>query len=257
MKKSTNIGDRLYSFFLIILLIILWQISLELGWINDYVLPYPIDIIKTFYSIRMDILDNLYITLQEAIIGLTIAIMIAVIIGTLMDLYSKVKKALFPLLLISQTVPVILLAPLFAMWFGFGITPKIIVVVITCFFPIVISLNQGLEKVDVDKVNLLKTMGASKYQIYKIVKLPSSLFDFFSGLKVAATYSFMGAVISEWMGGRKGLGIYFLRAKKSFDINRVFVVVLVIIIISILIYYGVSLLQDLTTKWQKKSSKKI
>jgi len=249
MKKLISTGDKFYSLLLVVAVIILWQISLSVGWINNFVLPYPMDVVTTLYDIRWELLNNLLVTLEEALIGLVIAIIIAVLIAFLMDQFIKIKKALFPLLIISQTVPVILLAPLFAMWFGFGITAKIVVVVVTCFFPIVVSLLQGLESVDIDEINLLKSMGASKYQIFKIVKVPSSMIAFFSGLKVAATYSFMGAVVSEWMGGRKGLGIYFLRAKKSFDINRVFAIVLVIIIVSILIYYTVSKLQAITTSW--------
>ncbi len=133
--------------------------------------------------------------------------------------------------------------------------PKILVVILVCFFPIVVSLNEGLESVDRDEIDLLKSMGASQLQIFGIVKFPSAIISFFSGLKVAATYSFMGAVISEWMGGTKGIGIYYLRAKKSFDINRVFAVVLVIILVSMLIYYFVTLLQRVSMPWNKTNIK--
>lgn len=249
---SSKIGDRVYPIVLIVALILLWHISVTVGWVEAFVLPYPWDVVKTLYEIRMDLLEHLLVTMQEALYGLVIAVVFSVVTAFLMDSVLVVKKALFPILLISQMVPVILLAPLFSMWFGFTMTPKIIVVVLVCFFPIVVSLSESLEAVDLDEIDLLLSMGASSYQVFRIVKLPSAMIGFFSGLKVAATYSFMGAVISEWMGGVKGLGIYYLRAKKNFDINRVFAVVLVIIIMSMLIYGFVAKLQQITTPFIKK-----
>ncbi len=252
MKRFTNTADYVYSLALIVFLVVLWHFSVALGWVNDFVLPYPADVVRTLYEIRVNLWDHLKMTLQEAIYGLVLAIFFSVLVAFLMDQFISVKKALFPIFLVSQTVPVILLAPLLAMWFGFGMTPKVIVVVLVCFFPIVVSLNEGLESVDKDEIDLLKSMGAGSLQIFSTVKFPSAMISFFSGLKVAGTYSFMGAVISEWMGGTKGLGIYYLRAKKSFDINRVFAVVIVIVGISMLIYYSVTVLQRVSMPWNRE-----
>lgn len=255
MKRLISIVNKSYSFLLIVVIIAVWHISVATGLVNNFVLPYPWDVVKTLYLIKGDLLSHLSLTLQEAIYGLLIAVAFSVITAFMMDQFKVVKKALFPIFLVSQTVPVILLAPLLAMWFGFGMTPKVIVVVLVCFFPIVVSLNEGLESVDQDEIGLLKSMGASGIQVFKMVKFPSAMISFFAGLKVAATYSFMGAVISEWMGGTGGLGIYYLRAKKSFDINRVFAVVLVIILMSMAIYYAVALLQRVSMPWSKVVSK--
>lgn len=256
MKRFTNIASKGYSLLLLGMLVLLWHISVAASWVNNFVLPYPLDVVKTLYQIRYDLISHLTLTLQEALYGLLIAILLSVVTAFLMDQIMIIKKALFPLFLVSQTVPVILLAPLLAMWFGFGMTPKIIVVVLVCFFPIVVSLNEGLEAVDQEEIGLLISMGARPVQIFKMVKFPSAMISFFSGLKVAATYSFMGAVISEWMGGTGGLGIYYLRAKKSFDINRVFAVVLVIILMSMAIYYTVVVIQRISMPWSKGTSKK-
>lgn len=255
MKKFTSIAKYWHSIVFLLFLILLWHVSVSVGWVNDFVLPYPLDVVKTLFRIREELSEHLIATVQEAFYGLLIAIAFSVVTAFIMDQFMAVKKALFPIFLVSQTVPVILLAPLLAMWFGFGMTPKILVVVLVCFFPIVVSLNEGLESVDKDEIDLLKSMGASKLQIFRIVKFPSAIISFFTGLKVAATYSFMGAVISEWMGGTKGIGIYYLRAKKSFDINRVFAVVLVIIMVSMLFYYAVSLLQKVSMPWNKSNIK--
>lgn len=255
MKKFINIEDKVYPSIFVITLILIWHVSVTLQWVDSYILPYPIEVIKTLFRIRNDLLSHLLVTMQEAFYGLIIAVVFSIVIAFVMDSVLIIKKALFPVLLISQMVPVILLAPLFSMWFGFTMTPKILVVVLVCFFPIVVSLNESLEAVDQDEIDLLSSMGASSFQIFQLVKLPSAMIGFFSGLKVAATYSFMGAVISEWMGGVKGLGIYYLRAKKSFDINRVFAVVLVIIVMSMLIYTLVAKLQQIATPFAKKVNK--
>jgi len=254
MKRLTNIANKSYSLILIFLLIALWHISVSLHLVKDFVLPYPLDVVTTLYKIRGELFVHLRVTIQEAVYGLLFAIIFSIAFAFIMDQFSVVKKALFPIFLVSQTVPVILLAPLLSMWFGFGMFPKILVVILVCFFPIVVSLNEGLETVDRDEIDLMKSMGASYLQVFKLVKFPSAAISFFSGLKVAATYSFMGAVISEWMGGKEGLGIYYLRAKKSFDINRVFAVVLVIVLMSMLIYYLVAKLQQVTMPWNNKTT---
>jgi ABC-type nitrate/sulfonate/bicarbonate transport system permease component len=251
MKRFTNIEDKIYPFFFIVIIVVIWQISLINELIDNYILPYPFDVLRTIFEVREELIDHLLVTLKEAVLGLIIAVIFSIIIAFLMDKFTLIKKALFPILLISQMIPVVLLAPLFSLWFGLTIVPKIIVVVLICFFPIVVNLSQGLENVDNDQINLLKSMGASGMQIFKIVKLPSTIINFFSGLKVAATYSFMGAVISEWMGGAKGIGIYYLRAKKSFDINRVFASVFVIILMSVLIYGLVAKLQKIVVPLKK------
>jgi ABC-type nitrate/sulfonate/bicarbonate transport system permease component len=251
MKRFINIEDKIYPFFFLIIIIAIWHISLVNELIDTYILPYPLDVLKTIFEIRKELINHLLVTIKEAVWGLIIAVIFSIIIAFLMDKFILIKKALFPILLISQMIPVVLLAPLFSLWFGLTIVPKIIVVVLICFFPIVVNLSQGLENVDNDQIDLLKSMGANGTQIFKIVKLPSTIINFFSGLKVAATYSFMGAVISEWMGGSKGIGIYYLRAKKSFDINRVFASVFVIILMSILIYAFVAKLQKIVVPLKK------
>ncbi len=254
-NRFLRMADKGYSLMLVVVLILLWHFSVALGWVENFILPYPVDVVRTLIKIRSDLWVHLKVTMQEAVYGLGIAILFSVVIAFTMDRFDQVKKALIPIFLVSQTIPVILLAPLFAMIFGLGMTPKVIVVVLVCFFPIVIGLNEGLESVDQDEVDLLRSMGASAFQIFSVVKFPSVAINFFSGLKIAATYSFMGAVIGEWMGGSTGLGIYYLRARKSFDINRVFAVVLVIVGVSMLIYYTVAVVQRVTMPWHQEKKR--
>ena len=192
---------------------------------------------------------HILITVYEAFAGFMIAIFLSFLIAVLMDSLYGFKKTVYPLIIISQTLPIIILAPLFVIWFGYGYTPKLVIVILICFFPMTISLIQSLSIVDRELIDLMRSMGSSKYQIYKYVKLPASMTGFFSGLKIAATYSIMGATIGEWVGGKNGLGVYMIRAKQSFATDRVFAAILVITVLSILLLKLIEYIEAKTMPW--------
>ncbi|MFT5872576.1 MAG: ABC-type nitrate/sulfonate/bicarbonate transport system permease component [Clostridium sp.] len=256
MKKYINIENKLIPIVFQLLVLFIWQVSIDIWKIPQYILPSPKDIIITLVEILPSITKHIYATLYEAMIGFIISILFALILAILMDNVKIIKKCIYPIVVVSQTIPIIALAPLFIIWFGFGILPKIIVVVLVCFFPIVISLIDGLESVDMDMINLLKTMGASKFQIFTMVKLPSSTVNFFSGLRIAATYSIMGAIIGEWLGGDKGLGVYMIRAKNSYALDKVFAVIIIIVILSMALFGLLYLLQYYLTPWSRNKTDK-
>jgi ABC-type nitrate/sulfonate/bicarbonate transport system permease component len=137
------------------------------------------------------------------------------------------------------------------MWFGFGVLPKVMVVILVCFFPIVVSLLEGLGSLDNDLLNLMKSMKANRWQIFYLAKFPASLGSFFSGLKIAATYSIIGAVIGEWMGGKAGLGVYMTRVRQSFALDKVFASILVIIILSMILFKIIELIQLFAMPWKR------
>ena len=255
MKKWGNIGGKLIPLFFIALLIALWQLIVSRGLIAHYILPSPWDVLIVCVRILPDIKEHIYTTLQEALTGLIAAIILSVIMAVLMDNFIIIRKAVQPLLVVSQTVPVMILAPLFAMWFGFGILPKIMVVILVCFFPIVVSLSEGLNSLDHDFLNLMKSMKANRWQIFYLAKFPSSLNNFFSGLKIAATYSIIGAVIGEWMGGKSGLGVYMTRVRQSFALDKVFATILIIIVLSIILFKIIELIQFLVMPWRRAINK--
>ena len=254
-KKSGNIEDKLIPLAFIGILILIWQLVVDKGVIPRFILPSPSDVIITTIQIFGDIKKHILITLYEAMLGFTIAILLSLILSILMDSFVIVKKAIYPLLIISQTIPIVALAPLFVIWFGFGLLPKIIVVILVCFFPIVISLLDGLQSVDQDILNLLKSMGASNMKIFVLVKFPNSMMSFFSGLRIAATYSILGAVIGEWLGGENGLGVYMMRVKHSYAMNKVFAVILIIVVLSILLFKIIDLIQYISMPWNRKHIK--
>jgi len=254
MKKYINIENKLIPIAFQLVILLIWQIVIDKWKVPQYILPSPKDIIITLITIVPNIINHIYATLYEALIGFIISILFALILAILMDNVKLIKKCIYPILVVSQTVPIIALAPLFIIWFGFGILPKIIVVILVCFFPIVVSLVDGLEIVDVDIINLLKTMGASRLQIFTMVKLPASTANFFSGLRIAATYSIMGAVIGEWLGGDKGLGVYMIRAKNSYALDKVFAVIIIIVLLSMGLVGLLYLLQYYFTPWTRNST---
>ncbi len=251
MKKWVSIEDKIIPGLFIVLLIFIWQFVVGQGWIEKYILPAPSDIGYTLIQIIPEIKTHLFYTLEEALIGLFLATFFAIFLAVLMENIKLLKKVVYPLVIVSQTVPIIVLAPLFVLWFGFGLLPKIIIVVLVCFFPIVISLLDGFESIDPDILNLLKSMEASSFQIFKLVKFPAAMAHFFSGLRIAATYSIMGAIIGEWVGGSNGLGVYMIRAKHSYALDKVFAVVIIIVILSMMIFKMIALLQYLLMPWDR------
>ena len=192
------------------------------------------------------------VSVQEAIYGLIIGVILAFIIATLMDRYETLEKALLPLMVVTQTIPTIAIAPLLVLWMGFGMAPKITLVVVTTFFPIAVGLLDGYKSVDPDEINLLRSMKANRLQIFWHVKLPAALPYFFSGLRVSASYAVVGAVISEWLGGFDGLGVYMTRVRKAYAFDKMFAVIILIIIVSLLLMAAVDLLKTITMPWLRK-----
>ena len=168
-----------------------------------------------------------------------------------MDRFPFLYKAVYPLLVISQTIPTIAIAPLLVLWMGFSMAPKITLVVITTFFPITVSLLDGYQSVDADAVSLMRSMGAKRIQIFRYIKLPGALTQFFSGLKVSASYAVVGAVISEWLGGFEGLGVYMTRVKKAYAFDKMFSVIIFISVISLLLMLLISVIKKLCMPWEK------
>ncbi len=250
MKKVKNIQSKIYPIVTIIIVVLIWQLIVNFAHVPEYIIPSPLDILKTLVSDFKNIMENTETTLYESFIGFFISIAVSFILAVIMDSFEIVRKSIYPILLISQTIPTIAIAPLFIIWFGFGVLPKIIVVVMVCFFPIVVSLVDGFEKVDRDYINLFNTMKASKLQTFYHLKLPYAMVNFFSGLKIAATYMIMSAIIGEWLGGDNGIGVYMVRAKNAYQLDKVFASILVIVIVSIIIIYIIDFIGRKIIHWR-------
>lgn len=230
MKNFTKAAPA----FVILGLLIIWEAVVQLAGIPLYVLPAPSDMLSTFVTELPELLRHAGVTVMEALAGMAISFVVGILMGVLIDAMPTFKKCIYPILVVTQTVPVIVLAPIFIIYMGFGYAPKILTVVLMCFFPIVVSFSDGLGEMDAGYLNLVRTYGGSKLQIYRIVKIPSAVISLLSGLKVAATYSISGAVVGEWIASQSGLGYYLIRAKNGYMLDKVFACVLMIILLSLM-----------------------
>lgn len=231
--------------------LLLWEGAVRLWNIAPWILPAPSAVARALLNDRATLLAHTQVTLQEALSGFTVSIMLSVMIATFIDALPLLRATFYPLFVISQTVPIIAVAPLIMVWFGYGTLPKVLIVLLVTFFPLTVSLVEGYSQVDPQKVRLLQTMGARPWHIWRYVRWPSALPQFFSGLKIAATYSVMGAVIGEWLGARAGLGIYLVRTAKSFLTDRLFAAIAVIVLLSLILFAIVEGLQWVSLRWLK------
>lgn len=199
------------------------------------------------------LMEHSIVTLAEAFIGLACGILLGFVMAVLMDQFDGLYKAFYPLIVLTQTVPTVAIAPLLVLWFGYEMTPKVILIVITTFFPIAVGLLNGFKAADKDSINLLRAMGAGRWQIFYHIKFPGALSQFFAGLRISASYAVVGAVISEWLGGFNGLGVYMTRVKKAFSFDKMFAVIFLISIISLLLMKGVDFLQKKCMPWEKEN----
>ncbi len=236
--------------------ILLWEGMVWIFAVPKWLLPPPSRILSILFAERSLLFRHTMVTLTEASSGFILALILSIILALLMDKSSLLRKILYPFIIVSQTIPIITIAPLLVIWMGFGMAPKITIVVLICFFPICISLLNGLALIDRDYLDLLKTMGASEKQIFFHLKMPSILASFFSGLKISATYSIMGAVIAEWLGAKAGLGEYMRRTLHTFSIERTFAAILIVVVLSLIMVASIHIIAFYAMPWHR-SSKKI
>lgn len=251
-KKLQSTISKFAPAISIIAIALIWLFVSEGKLVPAYMLPSPVKVVNAFIKDFPILMQHTAVTLQEAIYGLLLGIFLAFMIAIVMDRFEFMYKALYPVLVITQTIPTIAIAPLLVLWMGFSMAPKITLVVITTFFPITISLLDGFRSADTDAINLIRSMGGGRLKIFRYIKLPSAMSQFFSGLKVSASYAVVGAVISEWLGGFEGLGVYMTRVKKAYAFDKMFSVIIFISVISLLLMLLISLIKKLCMPWENE-----
>lgn len=249
-RKKNSIKEIWIPITAILIFILIWQLICVFELVPGFMLPSPLDVGKAFVTDFPLLMHHAGITLLEAFFGLTIGVMLGFCCAALMDTFPVVKSALYPILVLTQTIPPVAIAPLLILWFSYGIWPKVILVVLVAFFPMAVGLLEGFQSVDSDLIRLMKSMKATKWQIFWKVKVPSALGNFFSGLKIAVSYSVVGAVIAEWLGGFIGLGVYMTRVKKSLSYDKMFAVILLVSAISLLLMAVVKVIQYKAMPWE-------
>lgn len=252
MKRFRNTGNPVYPSIAFIVFVVMWEWIVRAKDIKKYILPSPSAILNEFIASGDLLLHHAMTTITETVLGFILGIILAVLLSVIMSSFGILRNIFYPFMILSQTVPIVVVAPLITIWFGIGIVSKLIICVLVVFFPVALNLTEGLNSYDKDLEELLKCMKASKFQIFTKVKLPSALVYFFSGLKIAAAYAVMGAVMSEWTGAESGLGIFLTRSMKSFKTAAMFADIVLISVFSILLFVLIGIIEKKIVKWNLK-----
>lgn len=239
----------------LVALVALWQLVCSVGLVPSYLLPSPVQVVEALVADLPLLLSHSVTTIAEAVIGLALGVAVGFAVAVLMDRFEVVYRALDPIVTVSQTIPTVAIAPLLVLWFGYGLMPKVLLVVLGTFFPVTVSLASGFRSVDPDAIDLMRSMGASRAQIFRYAKLPAAMGQFFAGLRISATYAVVGAVVSEWLGGFVGLGVYMTRVRKSYSYDKMFAVILIISALSLALMGLVSALRRACMPWERVERK--
>jgi putative hydroxymethylpyrimidine transport system permease protein len=236
---------------LIALLIGGWELLATLGHVENYLLPAPSEVATALWNDRDLLAPDAWVTAREVLLGLALALVIGVAIAIVLHLSPVLRRAAYPLVVASQAIPVVVIAPILVIWFGFGITPKLIVIALICFFPVVVNTLDGLEGVDGDQVKMMRTLGASRLDLLRRLELPSALPFLFSGAKVAVAVAVIGAVFGELVGSDAGLGHAIQVGTAQLETARVFAAVLILSMMAIALFGLVALAERWAVPWAR------
>ena len=234
----------------LVVVVALWEWTVRARDVADYLMPPPSQLWTAFLDQRGVLPAHIQTTLSEALLGLFFAIVLGVGLAALIASLPLARRVLYPVLVVSQNIPVLVLAPLLAVWFGFGLMPKVLIVVLIGFFPIAVNTAEGLMNADREMISLVRSMGASRWQVLRAVLVPSAVPSFFAGLQIGAAYAVIGAVIAEWMGASSGLGLFITRSQRAFRTDQMFMAVVVISLVSIALFVSVQLLARIAMPWR-------
>ncbi|WP_375449923.1 ABC transporter permease [uncultured Devosia sp.] len=238
----------------LIVLVGVWELCVQLAQVPAYILPAPSAIGAEFASYWHRLLPNAFVTLSEVLIGFLCAVAVGVPLAVMIVYSRAMEKAVYPLIVASQTVPKVAIAPLLLTWFGYGMTPKIVIVVLLSFFPIVINSVMGLKSSSREMLYLARSMGASGWQTFWKFRLPQALPSIFAGLKLATVLSVIGAIVAEFIGADKGLGYLILVAGANFDITRQFAAIILITLIGVIFFVTLEQLERVFIPWKSRST---
>jgi len=227
----------------------LWELVVRLAHIPEYLLPAPSQIAGDLAADWQVLSPALLVTLQEVLLGFAIAAAAGVGLAVLLHLSPVVRRAVYPILIGSQTVPIIVLAPILVIMLGYGMAPKLVIIALICFFPIVVNGIDGLRSVDPELIRMMRTLDASRWAILRRVEFPAALPTMFSGLRVAATFAAIGAVFGEWSGSNQGLGYVMLAATPNLLTARIFAAIVLLTAVALALFGVVSLLERIFVPW--------
>ena len=230
-------------------LLVVWQVGVVASGVAPQVLPSPLRVAEQGWAFRAQLWANTVPTLQATAVGFAVSLAVAWALAVAIDFSPWLRRALTPLLVASQTLPIIAIAPLLIIWFGFGLAPKVLVIALVTFFPVTVGLVEGFASAPRQATDLLRSMGASRWDQFRYVRLPAALPRFFTSLRIGITYAVTGAVFAEYVGATAGLGIFMSVQKNAFRTDLVLAAVVVTALLSVALFAATHLVQRLVAPW--------
>lgn len=253
--KTSKIRVRLlylsYPIVTIFVALLVWTAIVRVFKMPDYILPYPIEVAKVLWAQGGFLLGHMWVTLYSTLLGFTIAIVAGVLVAILIVASKTMERALMPLMVFAQTFPKIAIAPLFVIWFGFGMIPKVVVATLICFFPIIINTSVGLASVENEMVDLIRSMAATRRQVFTKVRIPNALPYFFSALKISITLALIGAIVGEFVAADEGLGYLILVYEANLMTSDLFATMVVLVLAGASLFYMIIGLESVFLPWQR------
>ena len=247
--KLTALAYWVIPVLIILGLIVVWEICVNTMSIPAWQLPAPSSVIlELVLSIEL-LWPHTIVTLLEIVIGFAISLIIGLALSAAIAYSSLLQRSIYPIVISSQTVPIITIAPLLLIWVGYGLAPKVIIVAIICFYPIVVNTVDGLKAIDPDMVNMMRSLGATKYQVFRKLQIPTALPFIFSGIKISISVSVIAAVIGEWVGASEGLGYLIVYSQPLFLTSRVFAAIFILSVMGVGLFVLAVLAERLSMPW--------
>ena len=238
---------------LVAAIVLAWEAYVRIAAIDPITLPAPTRVLAALWDFRAAAIGHLVPTLIEALLGCALAAAFAIGVAIALDRWDPVRRAVEPLLVTSQTIPIVAIAPLFVIWFGFGLLPKVLIVVLVTFFPVAIALLDGFGRVDPEATLLLRSLGASRQQAFSKLRWPTALPSLFTGLRISVVYAVIGAIFGEYVGATEGLGIWMKLSQNTFRTDLVFGAILLTAIVSVTLYLAVGIAERALVPWSSRA----
>jgi putative hydroxymethylpyrimidine transport system permease protein len=226
-----------------------WELYADVGAVDDFILPAPSQIATALWDDRSLLWSNLLVTGQEVGLGILVALVLGFVLAVALHFSGALRRGVYPLLVASQAVPIVIIAPLLVVWFGFGIVPKLAIIALVCFFPVVVTTLDALRSVDPDQLKLMRTLDASRWQAFRWAEAPAALPAALSGAKIAVAVAVIGAVFAEYAGSSEGLGHLMLQAIPQLETARAYAAVVLLAAFAILLFAALSLAERRLVPW--------
>jgi NitT/TauT family transport system permease protein/putative hydroxymethylpyrimidine transport system permease protein len=230
-----------------------WELYAQLGSVDDLILPAPSEVAQALWDDRALLWDNFVVTAGEVLLGLVVATVAAALLATAIHFSPTVRGAVYPLLVASQTIPIVIVAPLLVVWFGYDIGPKLAIIALICFFPIVVAALDGLASVDPELRKLMTTLDASRWRTFRLVEVPAALPSLVTGARIAVAVAVIGAVLAEQAGSSEGLGHLLLQATPQLETPRAYAAVVVLSVFAVVLFAALALVERRFLPWSHRT----